>query len=927
MKSFRILLTLVIVLTASPVNAFLHHGGSSTSTGQSVLNLTTNDQPYMNYFKQSNPLNSATASYAFPGILSADGYPASAPSASLSFGTFLPDYPQAPASGTGSHYTLAMNGTGALDIHLWTSLIVYSGGTSLGLGGATGTIQNPSTFVASGASSVATAAEVAFGAQITAISNNGSGGVRLTISGINVLNSGQTIIIQGLTSTFAYANGVWTTTTFTNTTVDLVGSTVAATGSTGGGELIVPVLGGVFGAFPTTGTYGSGSTQMNSLVICETGDYAAILAGNQIRPSYITQVANINPRYIRFMQMSDAIGSLSTNYTYRAHSTNFTYQGNTYVSAYWGGTATNTADAFTVSNPTASPASGAYTDGEVVQFFVNSANTTSVPTLQLGSRPVAKLYDSFATPEIITFSGTPISGHVIAITFTGSYFSGGHYTYSYTVTSGDASGGSNTLMKSVQNGLAADATLSAANYNFQSSNINSVLWIGYNVNAGSGTTFSYTVTGSGSPEVLTFGTVGIGALAQNTTVHAAYSKVMGGFLTGGAPILGISLEVISEFANRANVGAWYNVPYLYSTASAQSFGAQAASTTNSNIPVVFEISNEVWNNGAGNSKYLSLNLGLSLGFPNTQYYEAFQGLVQRWLMPSFQTGWTGTRSRSQMVGVYPIQLYYGTFSGLANQGFNGASLVTTNTTYAALGGPGGTSGTNYNTSPNRPLDLSDAVSPANYYVGAAIQDDVNNWAGQSITGYTNILQAGQDFAAGGSGVATAFTLIDNDATGNGTASGENLAETFAREQSLETTLATYDSSRASAGLSHLGAYYYEGQYEAGLGSSFTDIANPTALAAVFTSNGWNTSAYGASNTIVATNVVNAWVAYKGSSVFKSTYTTNLQNVQTAHAGRTAYPSQYEDAGPSLWALYPGDITTTPFQSKSALCTFNSGALC
>jgi hypothetical protein len=130
-------------------------------------------------------------------------------------------------------------------------------------------------------------------------------------------------------------------------------------------------------------------------------------------------------------------------------------------------------------------------------------------------------------------------------------------------------------------------------------------------------------------------------------------------------------------------------------------------------------------------------------------------------------------------------------------------------------------------------------------------------------------------------------------------------------------------------MSKLGVYLYEAALEQGLGTNNvngTNSLDPTALNNQFTSNRWVLfPTFGSSNLEVATNIVELFLAYKNSDYFMKNVLAVYKQVTSIHAGRDAYPAWYGYSGPSIWSLYPGDITRTPYKSYDAIAAFNHEA--
>jgi hypothetical protein len=370
-------------------------------------------------------------------------------------------------------------------------------------------------------------------------------------------------------------------------------------------------------------------------------------------------------------------------------------------------------------------------------------------------------------------------------------------------------------------------------------------------------------------EVFTFG-------ASGQNVSLTYNAVLGGWITNfGGVNDGVPLEVQCEICNRSNVGIWVTIPLFYSNQAAYDFGNKLQELLNRNLPAVVELSNEVWNFGQGQTGQ-AMNLGICLGWPQSdaQNLQGFYGLRVRQLLPQFANGWTQGRSRSDLVCTLGVPQFGAQVPSYKMFRLNGGGLVTSNSTYKALSGPGGTAGSDYNTFPNRPIDVCDAISYASYYFGAQLGETSSNFFG-SISNFSVILKANADYASGRPALmASALSAVENDLRhgGGGRNSGGTLDAMASQDAAWERVLSTYDAQRAGAGMSQLGSFCYEGGYQAGLSANLGNVATTTTdLVNQFANNGWNTSilAYGASPTIVAQNLINLLAAFKNSNNFKS----------------------------------------------------------
>jgi hypothetical protein len=750
--------------------------------------------------------------------------------------------------------------------------------------------------------------------------------------GINIPDN-STMKLQGIRGQ-ANALGIWNCAKVDNQTFDLQGSRWNASDPYTGpsGEAILSVR-QVSLVFPP-GRYSS----FGGLVLCRSEDEAAVDTGRQVSHAAVDSYAKLNPRYLRFMDMLAVINSTATSFRYRSRPSSMTFAAGRFEPAFWVGRLSHgQEDSYSCANPTAS-GDGAYSDGEIVQGYADLANQKTSPTLNVGGRGAKPIFGIAITPQLMTLSGAPSHGDVVSIVFKGSHINGGSpYTFNYTVNSSPGHYGPDTNIDRLGANLTfaagRDPVLIAAGISFGNAGGGQCSII-YNRNAGSGTTFSASISGPGTIAIA-FGTLKPGTIAVNATRTYTYSKILDGWIQNNGLNSGTPLEVIAELCNRCGVGCWVNIPLLYSVDSAREFGATLAKLLRPGLPVVCELSNEVWN-FAQYQTSMAMNLGCQLGFTSAgnRAYLGFYALRACQLLPSFAEGWTSAgRSRLdlKLVTANVILEGDGHYSGGMQQyEWNGADLdISKNAALAALGGPGGTAlSVSHNTFPNRPIDLMDGVSYAIYWKGALARSTSSAWNGTQSE-YDTLFQASADFASGGAGVERALMAWDNDirrGTKNGTIGSETIASFISPQKGVEAKLSEYDRQRAMAGMSRLGVYVYEAALEQGLSANNvngTNRVDPTDLNNQFAANKWTLSPkFGASNLEVATNIVRLFLAYKNSEFFAKNVTDLFEQVVSIHAGRDAFPAWYGYTGPNIWSLYPGDLSTQPYRSYDAIAAFN-----
>jgi hypothetical protein len=869
--------------------------------------------------------------YQFPAVLSEDGYPTRTPSTSIG-GNF-----PVPAEYFG-RYILTFSGTGSFELLI--PGIVYKGGLYCnGIAPSNSGSQAFNTPRILGQTNPYV--EFSFGALLSKVTSNGSGSVRITCSinnGFNNFPPTANVQINNLT-------GVATGVTYAATKIDSnnydlptilfnPGISIVAGGPGTQSEVIFSATQFSFD-FPNSGAYGSGSKRMVDVIVCRKADIDGtnpfgLQKGYHVNADLIARYRQLNPAFIRFLDLSQVVNCTDTNWRYRRKTANFSWVTNYWVAAYWVGTINRgEVDAYNCVNPKASGA-GAYVDGEIVQGQFDELNLTNTPTLNVSSRGAAPIYSLSANLMCAFFSGSaPSVGSVVPITFTGSYFPNGSYTLNYKVHSLDTN--LDALQRNIASAINMDATLTANGIGIVNVGVHPLI-LYYNVNAGSGTTIS-----SMPPLGLTilFGPQPVNAWSEKQNVSLTYSAVLKGWIlsnidTGGGLNSSAPIEVFCEVCNRVNCGYWANVPLLYANGSITAFATFIATYLNPSLRSIWEFSNEVWNFGQQQTN-MAIALGSCLGFFKANAFismYSFYALRLRQMAEDIVNAWTTSRPRSNVIIVCACWLLEGNGGGSGlndNYRFRGAALTTSNATYAANGGPGGTAGTDYASFPNRPIDWCDGISYATYWQGKLVKTFSSDWTG-IITPYISLLKASASYAAGGaSNIANALAAWDNDVAAGDYAAYPSIYSGW------EKMISAYDGhSSPNRGNSKLHVYCYEGGLQEGLGNSFSgtgdtrnDYTGYAPLLSQFDAERWDTSAFGSDNGIVAKNVTDLFIAYLNSNYFYHRIFLFYDQITSAHSARKAYPAQFGFEGPSIWSLFPGDIYTAPYQSFAALSAYNN----
>lgn len=786
--------------------------------GKSVLNANFSTDQYLNLMKGFSFQFSGTMT---PANLNADQYPS---------GTIPNTY----AGNSGSfgidptyygHYILKWTGVSNIQTLGGVPVIIYDGGTFAGLGGNTGTRQFTLPVDATSPS-----VEFAAGALITAVSTLG-GLVQFSTTANfwgNIV-TGSKVQITHVTGLPAGPNsdGSWTTTQIDAQTFTLQGSSAYAglvsinTSGTVGVNTEALISQSQF-----TVTFQTGVTHsISNLILCFPSSLTAINSGQQLTAAAIAAVQAIRPRYVRFMDVL-ATQSLNANYAGKAPSTSMTWGDARWDPTYNGGTTTATTDAYSCSNPSASPSTGVPVDGETVQVTFNRTNTTTKPTLAISRTSFGSavpIVNSDMKSLNLTLTGSRTTGDILTYVFSNSNFSGGTHTFNYTVLVGDSS--IDILGASVGAAMVADLAFAQIGIFFSYGGNGNLV-----ATCATPTTATFSASGS-STEICSPGTfTAAGSFVSGASATFIYSAVLQAwvFQSGGAPY-GVPLEYAYEMCTRANVGAWFCLNVIYTSASTSSLGA-AAATNLPGLPVICEYSNEIWNFGAAPTGQ-AIALGTCMGFGAASAgYMDFYGLRTAQLLPVFASGYTGaggTRSNLELItadvsvegaGGYTgnmVSLRWnggclapspvvasgsisgttlsiiadpiarcgmqvtgagvtagtvitkvfgnGTFTVNNSQTVGPVTITLTNPLYSALSGPGGTSSsTAYNAFPTRPIDLSDGTSYATYVEGAQAGNGSGSWTGTQSF-YNTMFQASKDYASGvPASMTSAITAWSND---------------------------------------------------------------------------------------------------------------------------------------------------------------------
>lgn len=246
--------------------------------------------------------------------------------------------------------------------------------------------------------------------------------------------------------------------------------------------------------------------------------------------------------------------------------------------------------------------------------------------------------------------------------------------------------------------------------------------------------------------------LGAGGVSANSNRTLRYDAVLGGWISNGSSAhAGIPISVQVNLANQLNTGLWVNLPTYATDSLITSLATTVSSTLNG--PAAYEYGLEMWNqSGSFPGTEWAQARGAVLGFPTAgigtlQQTHDYYGLRVDQIARLINTVYGGAANCGPTKNCIVV---------LANQGI----AASTSNTYRLLGTDlnptnnsalctflGGTfSGTcsgapNYSASPNRPVDLADAISWADYYNGAVTQAFDSSYtstqSGKNVTAATN----------------------------------------------------------------------------------------------------------------------------------------------------------------------------------------------
>jgi hypothetical protein len=439
--------------------------------------------------------------------------------------------------------------------------------------------------------------------------------------------------------------------------------------------------------------------------------------------------------------------------------------------------------------------------------------------------------------------------------------------------------------------------------------------------AGGGLSLSWRSTG------LTTAIFGGGGGAKGTFI---YSHLLDGWIwRPGGMLQTVPFEYMVELCNAVGANCWFNWPINTRAQYITDVTNYFRVNLRADLKFGTEVGNEMWNFGQspwGRALAKGFCLGFSPGSNNPNYSFAAARIKQYGDLTI--AAWTSSRPRSQLYLFNQSAIW--DLGNTNTSQFKGASLdAVANKVYGAHGGLGGGPAQSYNVSPNRPVDICDALGIAPYWGSPWLAGDVNYIKG-TVSENAPLLQAAKDHALGHEDAAyTALSaqLYGTVARSSGGAGGITFTYYMSKVYpQLESIVASFDSGRSRK----MSVIHYEGGPQFGVGNinngtndAVTDVPG---LAAKIKALGWEVSAYTVSGsndaTEMAAHIVGMIYKFKFSEHFKALYKQGYADIVAAHPSREAMGAQY-GYDQCQWGLFPRGYGGAHYSSYDAIHEFNS----
>lgn len=368
---------------------------------------------------------------------------------------------------------------------------------------------------------------------------------------------------------------------------------------------------------------------------------------------------------------------------------------------------------------------------------------------------------------------------------------------------------------------------------------------------------------------------------------------------------GVPVSLLPVFANQVGADLWVNYPPHATNAFADFITTTVRDGLNNTG--WFEYANEVWNFGAGFQQTpWAIVRGDALGWSTSSGadYHSWYGFRARQTLGNVATIYGGNPKFKRVLAFQA----FGDPVATEKYRMKGFNLNGTNfPLYAAAGYP------NYDTAPNRPLDVADIFSYATYYSGGQIKNSsgayANSMTADGPPGYTvGLLGAADDYATGiPVNMANALSFVDWDfrqGTRNGTMSTQVLLSLASVANIGIGALGIYPSWNTYAVTYSKSVANYEGAMEA----TYPIASRCTALS------------ISTSYCDIGGKINLLLLAYKNSTLFQTLV--GDQFSQFMASSKSLYPSWYEIAVCDQWAIYCANIYSTPYKSQAGIAGFH-----
>ena len=285
------------------------------------------------------------------------------------------------------------------------------------------------------------------------------------------------------------------------------------------------------------------------------------------------------------------------------------------------------------------------------------------------------------------------------------------------------------------------------------------VFIGYVQNTNSSTTVTLDVGGRGPKNIISRAAAAIvntGTGSSRINTGAAtfrYDGVLDAVLySPNLYQVSAPWEAQIQLANLVNTGIWFTLPYQCT----DDYVTQLATLAKNSVEKIsyYEYSNEVWQNTWSQTGWC-IARGAACGWPDGGNQRAYgwyglrTAIMFKDLIPAVYGSDLATKARR-------VHAYQGGgFLSIVSDRFNGTMLTTGNATYNAISGS-----RNFNTFPDRPVDLADIISYAPYTGGTHFcrGDDIVQTTGTRHLPFFQTLC--DEWTLGNT--ATVYSMIDSD---------------------------------------------------------------------------------------------------------------------------------------------------------------------